>query len=271
LEERGRAYYAEQRRILRPNTFKRLHENQWVSAESVFITPELWDACVDESHSPILYGATIHVGVDLGVKSDSSAVVAVSWNESGKKLMTAFHKIWKPTKGAPVNLDDVKDYIREMCERHSVQSIFADPSQCFLLIQQLAKEGIAITEFPQTVANTVKMGETLFSSVRDRNLIAYPSAELREHVLNAVGIETPGGGVKMIKRQTFKKIDAAIAMAMALVSAVLMGPCASLPELIEANRLTPERSFHVDRGWFDQEEGSDPHPMARSGRGGWHL
>jgi hypothetical protein len=32
------------RRSLRPATYARLHENRWVSAESTFLTPELWDA-----------------------------------------------------------------------------------------------------------------------------------------------------------------------------------------------------------------------------------
>jgi hypothetical protein len=48
------AYYAEQRRILRPSTYLRLHENRWVSAESTFITPELWDGCVDAELCPLL-------------------------------------------------------------------------------------------------------------------------------------------------------------------------------------------------------------------------
>lgn len=61
----------------------------------------------------------------------------------------------------------------------NVQGVYADPSQCFLLIQQLQNVGIHVQEFPQTVANTTNMGETLFSLVRDRNLIAYKSPELR--------------------------------------------------------------------------------------------
>ena len=38
-------YYAEQRRTLRPNAYARLHENQWVSGESAFITT----ACANRS------------------------------------------------------------------------------------------------------------------------------------------------------------------------------------------------------------------------------
>ena len=116
-------------------------------------------------------------------------------------------------------LDEVKNYIAQVHRLHHVQGVYADPSQCFLLIQQLQNVNIQVQEFPQTVANTIKMGETLFSLVRDKNLIAYKSSELREHVLNAIGVETPSG-VRMVKGKSSKKIDAAIALAMACVAAV---------------------------------------------------
>src|SRR5262249_39122845 len=63
------------------------------------------------------------------------------------------------------------------------------------------------------------------------NLIAYPSEELRAHVLNAVGIDT-AGGVRMTKGRTSKKIDAAIALAMACIDAIESGPKIFNPKAI---------------------------------------
>jgi phage terminase large subunit-like protein len=40
------AYYASQKKTLRPGTYLRLHENRWTVSESIFITPEMWDSCV---------------------------------------------------------------------------------------------------------------------------------------------------------------------------------------------------------------------------------
>jgi hypothetical protein len=40
-------YYEQQRKILRPANFERLHRNQWVSSESRFIDPELWSQNVN--------------------------------------------------------------------------------------------------------------------------------------------------------------------------------------------------------------------------------
>ena len=78
-----------------------------------------------------------------------------------------------------------------MFQRHNVRSAVADPSQAFMLMQQLAQEGIIVTEFPQTTNNTIRMGETLFAAIRDRNLVAYKSDEMREHMLNATGWKRP--------------------------------------------------------------------------------
>jgi hypothetical protein len=40
-------WLAQMRRELRPNQYARMIENRFVSAESSFISPDLWDACVD--------------------------------------------------------------------------------------------------------------------------------------------------------------------------------------------------------------------------------
>ena len=76
----------------------RLHENRWTTGESTFITPELWDACVDPDHRPALpdkSAPALFVGVDAGIKHDNAAVVAVRWHAG--KLELASHKIWCPS------------------------------------------------------------------------------------------------------------------------------------------------------------------------------
>jgi hypothetical protein len=59
------SYYESQRRTLRPGTYQRLHENQWTTAESIFITAELWDSCVTGS-APYMAGMTGMVGSQAG-------------------------------------------------------------------------------------------------------------------------------------------------------------------------------------------------------------
>ena len=221
-DKAGRKYYEEQRRILRPNTFMRLHENRWVSAESTFITPEQYDALIDRLRAPLLSGGNLYVGIDIGIKSDSTGVVGVSWEPDGKRLSLSTHRVWKPTKNQPVNLEDVFNHVVELCTRHHVSKIFADPYQAMSLIQRLQAQGLPVEEFPQTVPNCTKMGEELFSLISNKNLIVYPSPEMREHVTNAVAIETPRG-IRLAKEKATKKIDLAVALSMACVAALQGG------------------------------------------------
>ena len=126
LGAEGRAYYEEQARILRPNTFARIHRNERVSSESIFILPEQWDACVGSSRTPLLSGGVLYLGVDVSVKSDNGAVVGVSWDKQGQKIVVATHKAWRPTKAQPVNLQDIQDYILELRSRHRIVRVYAD-------------------------------------------------------------------------------------------------------------------------------------------------
>ena len=75
------------------------------------------------------------------------------------------------------------------------------------MLQSLQKQfGAAVQEFPQTVANCTVMGETLYSLIKGRNLIAYPDADIEQHVTNATGIETPRG-FRIAKEKASRKID----------------------------------------------------------------
>jgi phage terminase large subunit-like protein len=210
-------YYAEQRRILRPAQFLRLHENRWTSGDTRFITEEMYEACLDREHQPVLpqHSIPLYVGVDIGIKHDSSAVVAVM-REQGRPTV-ALHRIWKPTANESVRLEDVVEYLCELSRLYRVKAVVADPNQMLGVIQRLRGKGIPIQEYPQTTANLTQAGQVLYDLVRDRNLRLYSDADLREHLVNAVVVESPRGW-RLAKDKASKKIDAAVALAMALVA-----------------------------------------------------
>jgi hypothetical protein len=55
------------------------------------------------------------------------------------------------------------DIVRLRRYRYDQALGLADPLRAYMPIQQLAQAGIKVEEFPETVANTTNMGETLFS------------------------------------------------------------------------------------------------------------
>jgi phage terminase large subunit-like protein len=214
------AYYASQRRSLRPNAYLRLHENRWTVSESRFISSELWDACVRPGLSPLLptREVSLFVGIDGSVKHDNAALVAVA--RIGNRLQLARLRIWKPTASDPLDIDaTIGTALRELCTQFRVVNILVDPYQLHQLITMLKTEGLPIMEYPQTVSNTTRMGTNLFDVLKGGNLDLYANEELKEQALNCVALETPLG-FRLAKEKASRKIDAIVALSMAVVGAL---------------------------------------------------
>ncbi len=216
-------YYASQRRSLRPGTYTRLHENRWVTAETTFITPDLWDPCVDRALTPLLPDKSyaLFLGVDLGVKRDNAAVVAV--RREGDQVILCLHRIWRPTKLEPLDIENtVEQFLRDLDERWRVQEVLVDPFQAHQMIGRL-RDRMMIREFAQTTQGTTQMGQSVFDLLSGTNLRMYPSEELRQQALSTVAIESPRG-FRIAKEKASKKIDAIVALAIACVAATEGAP-----------------------------------------------
>ena len=181
----------------------------------------MWDPCVNPSHHPsITDREPLFVGVDVGIKHDNAARVAVKWDETGEKLILASHRIWKPTPNQPLDLENTVEHdLRDLNDQGDVVEIVADPYQMHRSITGLQAAGLPIREFPQTIANCTLMGQTLFDLLTGHNLVLYPSDELRQQALSTVAVENPRGW-RIAKEKASKKIDAIVALAMACVAAM---------------------------------------------------
>jgi phage terminase large subunit-like protein len=224
-------YYAAQRRALRPNAYLRLHENRWTTGVATFITPELWDACVDSAHNPVLTSMTVFVGVDAAVKHDTASVVAVAWDpQRPNALLLVAHRIWKPTPSEPLDLEQtIEAYLRELHARFTVREIRCDPFQLHRSITTLRAARLPIVEHPQTTANTTAMGQALFELLTGRNIRLYPSEPLRQQALNTVAVESPRGW-RIAKEKTSRKIDAIVALSLACTAALASPGATSLSD-----------------------------------------
>lgn len=234
-------YYEQQLHELRPVNFRRLHLNQWGSAQDQFIDPDDYTAC-EVLETPLMYRPDspfythpISVGVDVGVKRDTSAVVGVYYNrtteknEEGKSeekitLGVAFHKIWTPPKGEELNLENtVEAYLKEICKMFTISNIYYDPTHLYRSMQTLRVEGLPVTEFTQTIPNMVKASTALYEVIRFQVLSVYPDSELRNHIKFAAA-KAHGSGFRIIKNPDMPRpVDGAIAMAMAVYDAVQRG------------------------------------------------
>jgi len=189
----------------------------------------------------------VFVGVDAATKHDAAAVVAVS--RAGERLELVAHRIWKPSPTEPLDLEaTVEAYLRELHARMPVARILADPYQLHRSITTLRAAGLPIEEYPQTTANCTDMGQAVFEALKGRQIRLYADAELRTQALSTVAVESSRGW-RVAKEKSSRKIDAVVALAMALTAAVSLrglpapalaiygGPGGSIPE---ASRLSPD-------------------------------
>ncbi len=223
-------YLATQRERLRPNTYLRLHENRWTAGEDEFIPIADWDACVDENHRPLIDdpGKKLRVvaAVDIGTKSDTSAVVAVA--KVDNKIILITHRKWSPSAENPIDIEEtVEKYLLELKDKFNIIEVRYDPYQFHRSGTSLAKSGLNMVEFPQTLPNLTEMGQNLFDLIKGKNITLYKDADMRLHAQNARAQETPRG-FRIVKGKSTKKIDLIISLAMSSLAAVksTSGGCA---------------------------------------------
>ena len=215
-------YYADQRVDLRDGTFLRLHKNERSSGDEAFIPLELWDACVDAEHLPLLptRDVRLYIGVDASVKHDQSAVVAVYQDNETSKVVLAGHRIWRPSASQPLDLDNtIGQYLRDLYSRYSVARVNYDPFQMHDLSTRLQSEGLPMKELPQSLPNLTQMGNNLYELIRGGNLQLYPDDEMRLAASRAVAMQSSRGW-RIAKEKTSHKIDVIVSLAMASLAAI---------------------------------------------------
>ena len=220
-----KAWLAQMREQHRANAYLRQIENRWVSTESTFVDMAWWDACVDAELRPVLSDHTlpVWVGVDASVKRDSTAVVACTWEAGYKRVQIVRHRIFEPTVSEPLDFEaTVEATLVELNRTFDVREIRYDPFQLIAVAQRLARAGLRMVEFEQTVSNLTEASSNLYELIQQRNLRSYQDDHLRLAVNRSIALETPRG-CRIAKEKASHKIDVVVALAMASLAAVRGG------------------------------------------------
>jgi len=105
-------------------------------------------------------------------------------------------------------------------EIYDIQSLYFDPYQAIQLAQDLKKEKINMVELPQTQSNCIAFSQCLFDLIRGKNIGFYQSEEVRLSLINCKVVYSSRGW-RIVKKSGTKKIDLAVALAMASYGAVI--------------------------------------------------
>jgi phage terminase large subunit-like protein len=181
--------------------------DSWLGANG----PGIWDGL--ETPYDFVAGAPTWVGVDVGLKRDSTAVVAVQRDAGGKLHATA--RFWVPSSDEPVDVTDVMEHIRELARAYDVQAVSYDPRFFDVPAKMLSDEGLALVEVPQSVERMTTVLGSLLELVKRGELAHDGDDLLRRHVLNAVP-RFNERGFTLQKSKSRGRIDGAIALGLAV-------------------------------------------------------
>ncbi len=217
-----RKFLRDSRASLRPNQYLRMIENRWVTSESSFVEPEWWQACIDQQARPLVAAPAlpVWVGVDASTKRDSTGIAVVTWDRSAGCVRLITHKIFQPSPKDPLDFEaTIEKTLLELKQRFRVREVRYDPFAMQASSQRLARAGINMVEWAQSVPNITDASTCLFDLIRGGNLRVYPSGDLTLAIQRAVAVEVPRGW-KISKASQSHKIDVVVALAMASLAAV---------------------------------------------------
>lgn len=206
------AYYASEEATLVPNEFKRIHGNEWVDAVAAFIPIEWWKACyLKYTMEP---GEQMIIGVDAAATSDCFAIVMVSRRE--EHVYVHYVKVWYPPKGGEINFDEPEKELKQLINAYNVLEIAYDAHQLVSMMQRLRNEEfINARKFSQNDDRLVA-DKRLYDMIRARQAHHNNEPDLMEHMGNAAAeIDKHDSKLRIVKRQSEKKIDSVVAMSMA--------------------------------------------------------
>jgi len=251
LEALRSAAMQAQRMPAREPTFRLLHLNQRVRAESRFIPPAEWDACAGEINIEALRGRPCKAGLDLGSTTDLTALV-LYFADDGGAVVPFF---WVPRDrleerertdrvpypqwckdglieapaGRAVDKIAIIRRLAEIASMFDLQGIAFDRWRLEDLKKLLSDEGIdvPITAWGQGFRDMGPAVDALEAAILDRKLRHGSHPVLTWNCWNAVVEIDPTGARKIDKAKSTERVDGMVALCMAI------GLHARSPKLVE--------------------------------------
>jgi hypothetical protein len=205
-------------RLMPEARFRIFRLGQWVDGYASWLGEDgraVWDS-LRKSVKPIAKAPT-WVGVDIGIKRDSSAVCWVQYLGDGSLM--AWVRLWVPTKEEPVDVTDVMQFLRKLAKDYQVGGISFDPRFFDVPAKMLHDAGLPMVEIPQSVERMTGIIGDLYDRIQQKAVHHDGNPAFAEQVLNAVPRFTERG-FTLQKAKSKGRIDACIALALAVDRAV---------------------------------------------------
>lgn len=194
--------------------------NQWVTnLEDSWIEPGKWGTLADYDLR-IPEHACVWIGVDIGLRHDTSAVTVVHQLEDERWAVEA--EIFTPPEGGELDLALIENHIIDLHDKFEVHGVVFDRWSFARSAQELEARGAVMIEFPMTNERTVPACSRLLEAVNRGELVHNGDLQLQAHVeAGAIKMTERGWRIAKAPRgQTGRgKIDALIALLLAFTIA----------------------------------------------------
>ena len=189
----------------------------WMSGEDSVFTEKEWRACED-SESAIPDGFVgPYIGIDLGWKWDTTAIVPVRV-EGEDYFLDDPVVIVPPRDGTSTDDETIKDVLRGMDERWSEITVVLDPEAGGEQLAQWIQNELEwnVVTHSQKATPMALAAQRLAEAIAGQHLHQPGDPELTQHIL-AAAARPVGEGWKLVKpKRSGAMIDGAVALAMVL-------------------------------------------------------
>lgn len=196
----SQAALEEQRRLLPPNAFLRLWDNQFAPDSGDAIPASLIDQGTLRGSPPQTLAADYCSpvgGVDLSRSRNWSAFVVTAISRVSRKVVTVHVKVWKPPPGGEVDVDEIENHILNVRARLGLDECLLDPWGAGQMLQRLNKRGCYSRLIPPTPRNLGDSARLIFEGFREKQFQIYKDGDgeiLVSDLKKLSIIESPGVG-----------------------------------------------------------------------------
>lgn len=199
----------------------RYHANVWTPTFESWLPAGAWDGCYEED-AAIPDGVSVIVGVDVGLRRDTSSVVAVWQRDDGRWVVES--EVFDPPGGEDsLDLIVVENALRERAERWDVRHAVFDPWRFKRSAEMLDAEGLPMVQFDGNNSRTVPASNRLYEAINRGELVHDGDPLLAAHVRSGVKMDTERGW-RLVKAKAKEPMDALYALMIAFAIAETLSP-----------------------------------------------
>lgn len=198
----------------------RYYHNLPVETLNIWLEHGTWEACRVPKFE-LDPQAPSWLGWDASTKRDSTGIVVCQRVEGRLRV----HRwSWErpigpggePQRDWKVPRNEVIDKVRELYGTLNIVAGGYDPHAIAWVAEDLENEGLALFEWPQTDQHMCPATQGLYEAIIDGVLAHDGDPVLERHIKAAKVKNTPRGGQRLVKSDSGRKIDCAIALVIAI-------------------------------------------------------